>query len=153
MSPAKTFNLPGLNCGFAIIPNDKFRFAFKKAAAGMLPHVNALGYTACQAAFTHGSGWLAEILEYLRENHRLLLDQMNTIPNVSMLPAEATYLAWIDISRLNIKEPVKTLEQAGVGVLDGADFGNPGFIRLNFACSRDLLKEAIKRIQRALQRQ
>lgn len=151
MSPAKTFNLPGLNCGFAVIPNETLRQQFKKAAVGMLPHVNALGYTACRAAYTHGVDWLNDTLEYLRQNQRLLLTELNKIPGIRMLPAQATYLAWVDISRLGLKDPVRVLEKAGIGVIDGADFGGKGFIRINFACSRDNLNLAIERIRQALQ--
>lgn len=151
MSPAKTFNLPGLNCGFAVIPDKTVRLQFKNAAAGMLPHVNALGYTACQAAYAYGGDWLDDTLEYLRQNQQLLLTELNRIPGVRMLPAQATYLAWVDISRLKLQNPVRVFKKAGVGVMDGADFGGEGFIRINFACSKDNLKLAITRIRKAFQ--
>ncbi|MHC5083462.1 MAG: MalY/PatB family protein [Planctomycetota bacterium] len=150
MSPAKTFNLPGLNCGFAIISNHRLREQFKKASYGVLPWVNTLGYVACRAAFSEGLGWLNEVLEYLRDNHRILCEAVNTIEGLSMAPLEATYLAWIDVRKLKHPNPAALFKQAGVGVMDGAEFGQSGFVRLNFACSRTNLMLAIDRIKTAL---
>ena len=151
MSAAKTFNISGLNCGFAIISNKKLRQQFKKSCQGVIPHVNTLGYTACQAAFSEGMPWLRSVLSYLRANHQLLYDSVNSIPKLSMEPVEATYLAWINIEKLNLADPVKFFEDAGVGLTDGADFGDPGHVRLNFACSRENLSLAIERIRKAVE--
>lgn len=150
MSPAKTFNLPGFNCGYAIIPNARLRHRFKKAADGIVPHVNALGYTGCRAAYTSDSGWLEEVLAYLRGNHQFLHARINQLPGLSMGVVEATYLAWIDVRKLNIDNAAEFFEHHGVGVIDGAEFGQKGYIRLNFACSRDCLEQAIERIQKAV---
>jgi cystathionine beta-lyase len=151
MSPAKTFNMPGLNCGFAIIPNKTLRKQFKDAAEGVMPHVNTLGYTACQAAFSDGTPWLESVITYLRENCKLLYQAINAIGGLSMEPVEATYLAWIDIRQLNLSNPTHFFEQVGIGLMDGADFGEPGFVRLNFACSRENLLLAIERIRKAVE--
>ncbi|MCI0499828.1 MAG: PatB family C-S lyase [Planctomycetales bacterium] len=150
MSPAKTFNLPGLNCGFAIIPNEKLRRQFRQNANGIVSHINVFGYTACQAAFTEGLPWLQGVLDYLRGNHRLLHEAINRIPGLSMGTVQASYLAWIDVRELNMANAVVFFEQAGVGVMDGAEFGQPGFVRLNFACAQDTLLAAIERIQKAV---
>lgn len=151
MSPAKTFNLPGLGCGFAIIPDPKLRKAYKTAARDIVPHVNILGYTACRAAFTHGQRWLNDVLDHLRENQRILCDAINLIDGLSMAPAEATYLAWIDIRKLNLPNPIAFFQQAGVGLQNGLEFGQPGFVRLNFACSRENLLLGIERIKKAVE--
>lgn len=150
MSPAKTFNLPGLNCGYAVIPNERLRRQFKNAAAGIVPHVNALGYTACRAAYNSDGRWLKDVLGYLHENHQILYHTINQFPGLSMAPVEATYLAWIDVRQLNIDKPGEFFEKAGVGVTDGTEFGQEGYVRLNFACSRDHLQLALERIHKAL---
>jgi cystathionine beta-lyase len=146
MSAAKTFNLSGLSCGFAVIPDEKLRRVYKHTARDIVPHVNALGYVACRAAFTRGLDWLNEVLDYLRENHRILFHAINSIRGLSMAPVQATYLAWIDVSNLNLPDPSAFFRNAGVALLDGDDFGQPGFVRLNFACSRENLLLAIERI-------
>lgn len=150
MSPAKTFNLPGLNCGFVIIPDPRLRKLYKQTARDIVPHVNVLGYAACRAAFTQADDWLAVVLDDLRENHRILYDGINDISGLSMALVEATYLAWIDIQRLELDKPAAFFRKAGIGIIDGTEFGQPGFIRLNFACCRDNLLAAMERIRRAV---
>lgn len=150
MSPAKTFNLPGLNCGFAIIPNAALRRRFTHTMRGILPHVNILGYAACRAAFTQGRAWHRELIHYLRGNRDYLYDAVNALPNLSMGPVEGTYLAWIDATGLHTNHPAKWFERAGLGVSDGRDFDGDGFVRLNFGCPRSLLEQAVERIQTAL---
>lgn len=150
MSPAKTFNLPGLGCGFAIIPDPQLRRRFVQTASGIVPHINIFGYTACTAAFNKGFPWLQEVLSYLRDNHCILYEMVNATRGLSMGKVQATYLAWIDVNRLNLSEPAAFFEQAGVGVLDGSEFGQPGFVRLNFACAHDILLTALDRIRKAI---
>lgn len=151
MSPAKTFNLPGLNCGFAVIPDESLRRRFLRAAQGILPHVNIMGYTACRAAFNEAGQWQQELIVYLRDNHDCLCESINALPGLKMSPAQATYLAWIDAAELNLEHPAKWFEAAGVGVSDGKEFDGPGFVRLNFGCPRSTLKEALRRIKTALE--
>jgi cystathionine beta-lyase len=151
MSPSKTFNLAGIGVAFAIIPNRKLRLAFQKAIAGIVPHVNAMGYTACLAAFRDGSGWHRALLDYLRENRDLVADSINKIPNLTTYPVEATYLAWIDCHPAGIEKPGEFFLKAGVHMWDGIDFGGPGFIRLNFSLPRERLREGLRRIQKAVQ--
>lgn len=150
MSPAKTFNMPGLNCGFAIISEPNRRQRYKDAAKGIVPWNNTLGYAACRAAFSQGLPWLEEVLAYLRENHRILFEAMNAIDGISMPPVQATYLAWIDVRKLNLANPGAFFEAAGVKLIDGKVFDQPGFVRLNFACSRDNLLLAIERMKQAI---
>lgn len=150
MSPAKTFNLPGLNCGFALIADHDKRRRFRKAMNGIVPHVNALGYAAAEAAWRHGRPWLDQLLPYLRANHDLVNDTINTLPGLSMRPAQATYLAWIDCRELNLEDPIAFFRRAGVALSDGADFAAPGHVRLNFGCPRSTLQEALARMQKAV---
>jgi cysteine-S-conjugate beta-lyase len=150
MSPSKTFNLPGLGCAFAIIPDQSLRQRFRRAMAGIVPGVNLLGYVAALAAYRDGAGWLKALLPYLRANRALVETEINRMPGLAMHHVEATYLGWIDTRGLGMAEPVKFFEQAGVGLGEGADFGGPGFVRLSFACPRPLLAEALNRMRAAL---
>jgi cystathionine beta-lyase len=150
MAPSKTFNLPGLGCSFAIIGNPLLRQRFRRAMAGIVPHVNLFGYTAALAAYRDGGPWLEELLNYLRGNRALVVQAISAIPGLTMLPGEATYLAWIDARQLPTSDPAAFFEQAGVGLSDGAEFGVPGFVRLNFGCPRSLLRQGLERMVRAV---
>jgi cystathionine beta-lyase len=68
-----------------------------------------------------------------------------------MTPVEATYLAWLDATALGQAEPAKFFEQHGLGLNNGADFGGPGFVRLNFGCSRSTLDEGLRRLRAAVE--
>ena len=150
-APSKTYNIPGLGCSFAIISDPGLRRDFRQAMNGIVPHVNLLGYTATQAAYRQGEGWRRELLAYLRGNRDLALERIAAQPGLRTTPVEATYLAWIDTRPTGIKRPAEFFEQAGVGLSDGADFGLPGFVRLNFGCRRELLALALNRMQTALE--
>ncbi|HEX8989036.1 MAG TPA: PatB family C-S lyase [Rhodocyclaceae bacterium] len=150
MAPSKTFNIPGLGCAFAVIPDVGLRGAFHRAMDGIVPHVNTLGLVACEAALREGAAWRQELLAYLRGNARLVAKFVDTQPLLAATPVEATYLAWIDARGLGVANPQRHFEAAGVGLSDGADFGAPGFVRLNFGCRRALLEEALARMEKAL---
>lgn len=149
-APSKTFNIPGLGCSFAIISDHALRSSFRKAMGRIVPHVNTLGYTAALAAYSHGEPWRRELVAYLRANRDLVAREMDSFPGLSMAHVEATYLAWVDARHMGIEQPVSFFEQAGIGLSDGADFDAPGFLRLNFGCSRQLLIEALHRMRTAL---
>jgi cystathionine beta-lyase len=148
MSASKTFNFPAVGCAWAIIENEGLRRAF---AADVTAHVlhspSVFGYEATLAAFRGGDAWLAAQLDYLRGN-RDLVERTIELP---MAHVEATYLAWIDCSRLNTDAHQYFLEH-GVATSPGAQFGEPGFVRLNFATQRARLAEALRRIRGAAER-
>lgn len=150
MAPSKTYNLPGLGCAFAVIPDDALRRRFRAAMAGIVPHVNLLGFTAAEAAYRDGEIWRQELLAYLRYNRDLVTEAVRTMPGLATTHVEATYLAWIDARGMGGRDPARFFEAAGVGLSDGADFGAPGFVRLNFGCSRSLLHEGLDRMRRSL---
>jgi cystathionine beta-lyase len=152
MSPSKTFNLPGLGCAFAVISNEKLRRQFIKAASGIVPLVNALGFAAAEAAYRDCADWHTELLEYLRGNRDTVARAVGKMPLLSMAPAEATYLAWIDVRSADLPDPVRFFEDAGVGLQDGVEFDGPGFVRLNFGCQRPLLEEALDRMKSAMEK-
>ena len=153
MAPSKTFNIPGLGCAFAIIPDSRLRRGFRDAMHGIVPHVNALGMVATEAALTSCDDWQEALLDYLRSNLRAVERAVAAAPGLAMRPVEATYLAWIDAREFasdhGIDNPARWFEQHGLGLSDGADFGASGFVRLNFGTRRALLDEALARLGRA----
>ena len=150
-APSKTYNIPGLGCSFAVISDPGLRHTFREAMNGIVPHVNLLGYAAAQAAYRQGEGWRRELLAYLRCNRDLVLARVAAMPGLRSTPVEATYLAWIDARETGLRQPTEFFEKAGVGLSDGAAFGSPGFVRLNFGCRRELLVDALNRMQNALE--
>ena len=137
----KAYNVPGLSCAVAVIPNADLRRRFRQASRGLTPFIGPLAYAASTAAFNDQSGWLERLLDYLRGNHQLVLDALGD----RMTPVEGTYLAWLDVRDLGLQDPAAHFEAHGVGLSDGADFAGPGFLRLNFGCPRALLKEGLAR--------
>ncbi|WP_087026058.1 MalY/PatB family protein [Thaumasiovibrio subtropicus] len=150
MAPSKTFNIAGLGCSMAIIPNPKLRQRFTRAMAGLIPHVNVLGFSAAIAAYSDGEPWLQSQLDFLRQQHERVYNAINNLPGLRMTRLQATYLAWIDASELPVNNPHDFFEQHGVGLSPGLQFGDRRFVRLNFACSEETLTEALDRIQRAV---
>lgn len=150
MAPSKTFNVAGLGCAFAIIPDARLRQDFQAALLGSVPHVNVLGLAACEAAYRHGGGWRQELLAVLRGNAARVEQAIGAQPVLSMARVEATFLAWIDCRELGVERPAALFEQAGVGLSAGDNFGTgkeyARFVRLNFGTTRALLDEALARI-------
>ncbi len=146
MSPSKTYNIPGLGCSLAIIPETGLRRRFTQAMRGIVPHVNVLGLTAAEAAFRDSEAWREALLQTLRRNRDYVQDVVAQTPGLSMTPVEATYLAWIDARGLKQADPVRFFEEAGVGLSDGKDFGSFGWVRLNFGGSLPLLKIGLEKM-------
>ena len=151
MAASKTFNVPGLGFGFAIIPSDTLRDKFKVLVRQRMPDINILAQTATEAAFKQGESWRLEQIEYLRGNRDYLMQEINAIEGLKMYPLEATFLAWIDVSGLGLDDPETFFEEACVGISAGKYFGDDNCIRLNFACRRSLLEEAVGRIKKVLE--
>ncbi|HOX25366.1 MAG TPA: PatB family C-S lyase [Candidatus Krumholzibacteria bacterium] len=149
MAPSKTYNIPGLGCSFAIIPDDHLRRRFERAAAMIVPHVGALAYTAALAAYRHGDAWLAAQLAYLRRGRDLVEAAVAEIPGVAMAHVEATYLAWIDCRDLQVADLAGHFEKGGLGVQGGDEFGLPGFVRLNFGTTHARVVLALERFRQA----
>ena len=153
MAPSKTYNIPGLACSFAIIADAKVRATFVRAMAGIVPEMNVLGLAACEAALRESEPWRQALLAHLRGNRDFIARfTAEHLPGVTLLPCAATYLAWLDVSALQLASPGEFFEQHGVGLSDGVQYGAaPGqFVRLNFGCTRATLTEALTRMQRAL---
>ncbi len=155
MAPSKTFNIAGLDCGFAIVSNPNLRRRLTVASRGIVPGVNVMGATAALAAFKEGQLWLDEVLPYLAANRDFLVDYvLHHLPGLSLTAPQATYLAWLDCREAGIEgNPHQFfLKQARVALNDGPNFGpcGEGFVRLNFGCTRATLVEALERMRLAL---
>ncbi|GGC74254.1 MalY/PatB family protein [Vreelandella lutescens] len=151
-APSKTFNLAGLTSACAVIPDATLRQRFAAATKGFLPDGNVLGLVAAEAAYRDGEPWRQALLEVLCSHRRVLEERVATWPGVSLSAPESTYLAWLDMREAGLGEsPAKTLlEQAGVALSDGAAFGCPGFVRLNFGTTASQLEAALERLDTLL---
>lgn len=151
-APSKTFNLAGLTSACAVIPDATLRQRFAAATKGFLPDGNVLGLVAAEAAYRDGEPWRQALLEVLRSHRRALEERVATWPGVSLSAPESTYLAWLDMREAGLGEsPAQTLlEQAGVALSDGAAFGCPGFVRLNFGTTASQLEAALARLDTLL---
>lgn len=156
-APSKTFNLAGLHTSNIIIPNQKIRDRYRQTLRESgLPSIGAFGLAALEAAYTAGDEWLDQALDYIGENLRYLEDYVaREMPRVSVIPPEGTYLVWMDFRRLGLdRQALESLilGQARVYLDDGYLFGDEGdgFQRVNIACPRALLAEALQRIKLAV---
>lgn len=152
MAPSKTYNVPGLSCAFAVIGNPALRLKFQRAMRGIMPEINVLGMVATEAAFRAGADWHQALIARLRDNAARVVAQLDGIGGLRVRAPQATYLAWIDCRASGIENPIRFFEDAGVGLSDGADFGQPGFVRLNFGCPPATLDLALARMRGALEK-
>ena len=160
VAPSKTFNVPGLFCGFAIIPNKELHARYEREVEHLRLHVNSMGLFAAQTAFSgQCDGWLMELREYLSANRDFLVNYVSEyLPEVRVTFPSATYLGWLDFSRLvesgRIQgSPFKFfLERAKVAFSDGKIFGADyeNFIRLNYGCPRATLEQGLERVRKSL---
>lgn len=156
LAPSKTFNLPGLGCGIAIVQNEELRKQIAKTENGIVPHVNAFGYIGAYAAYTEGGPWLEAVLAYLTENRNTLVRYLaEHMPQLRATVPDSTYLAWIDCRDAGIEGSPATffLQRSKLALSDGIAFGENGrgFVRLNFACPRALLLDGLGRMRAALE--
>ncbi len=154
-APSKTFNLAGLSTSNCIIPHPKTRelFQSQKLKNG-LKHINVLGKVACQAAYTQGEPWLEAVLSYLEGNCDYALTALKEAsPVIATYKPQGTYFLWLDCRGLGIA-PEQTdkffREEAGIHMNCGTTFGQPGFMRMNIACRRQTLTQAISQIEKAI---
>ena len=152
MSPSKTFNLAGFGCAYAVIPNPELREQFRRTRSGIVPSPDSMlmGFAATEAAYRHGEIWRQSLLDHLRDNHNYLMQRINAMPGLSMTPHESTYLAWIQCQLPGIEKPQSFFEGHGVGLSAGTPFGDAHYVRLNFGCTRNVLEEALSRMERAI---
>ncbi len=159
IAPSKTFNLAGLSTSALIIPDKKHKLLYERGLRNL--HVgggNVFGNIALEVAYTSGEEWLEELLEYLWGNISLVQSFLQTyLPEIPFRLPEATYLLWLDCSRLGFdKTGLKNffIHEAKVGLNDGPVFGHGGenFQRMNIACPRAKVQEALEKIYAAVKR-
>lgn len=156
-SPAKTFNLAGLQVSNIFIPKRELRRAFKDeisfAGAGL---ISATGITACEAAYAYGEEWYRGLKDYLQENLNFVREFVeNELPGVELIEPEGTYLIWLDFRKLGLSEDELEdlmVNKAKLWLDRGAMFGKAGegFERINIATSRSVLKEALNRLKNSI---
>ena len=151
MAASKTYNIPGLGLCFAIIPNETLRRRFVLTKNTYVAEISPLSFHATQAAFSECEDWRQSLCRYLRGNRDYIAAFLaEHSPAVKMPHIEATYLAWLDVRALNLPQPVAHFESHGLALSNGADFGAPGFVRLNFGCPRSTLEEGLRRFSAAI---
>ena len=156
MAPSKTFNLAGLHASTIIIPNKKLRDSFIDQMTGIVPGPNVFGLVAMEAAYLYGDEWLEQLLDYLEGNLKITEEYFaKRIPKIKVIKPQGTYLVWLDCRKLGMDNPKLSSfmkEKARVGFDDGFLFGaaGSGFERMNIACPRPLLNEALTRIEKAV---
>lgn len=156
VSPSKTFNLAGLTNANAIIPNKKLRENFKAQASKGSGHLNIFGMIAQDTAYNYGEAWLEELLIYLRGNLKYLEEFLREkLPRFKLYPLEGTYLAWVDCSCLGMNDKDLNnfmLKKAKLWLDEGTLFGTGGsmFMRINLACPRSLLQQALWNLEKAV---
>jgi cystathionine beta-lyase len=159
MSASKTFNLAGLSTAYLVIPDHQMKMQYEKVLD--LVHVgegNIFGFVAAEAAYTHGDDWLNQLMDYLAGNRRLLEDFITRyLPMIRVIPCQATYLIWLDCRELDMPPAdLKSfmIHEAGLGLNDGRQFGKEGegFQRINIACPRQILYEALAKLHTAIKK-
>ena len=154
MAPSKTFNVAGFFTSTVIIKNQVLRERFNKVMQSMsLVHGNVFGMVASEAAYTHGDVWLDELMEYVKGNFDYVKQFLKTnLPNLVLINAEATYLAWIDFSKTGLTDKElssKLVEDTKLGLSPGTIFGDggSGFMRMNLGTSKATVKLAMEKLK------
>jgi cystathionine beta-lyase len=155
-APNKTFNLAGLQIANAIIPNKRLRDAFAIQTENIgLGLSNIFGMVAQEAAYEKAEPWLEALLAYLKGNFEFLKNFLaEHIPAIKVLPLEGTYLPWLDCRALGLSDAELHdffLKKAKLWLDDGTMFGTggSGFMRINIACPRAILKQALEQLEAA----
>ncbi len=155
-APSKTFNIAGLQLSNIIIPNHENKVKFKAEVnrAGY-SQVNGIGLECCKAAYTGGGEWLSAVKDYIWDNILFAKDFVEKyMPGVKMVMPEGTYLLWLDFRSFGLTEKERQeriLHEAKLWLDSGAIFGpdGDGFERINAACPRATLQEALERLAAA----
>ncbi|MDG5471814.1 pyridoxal phosphate-dependent aminotransferase [Jeotgalibacillus sp. ET6] len=156
-APSKTFNLAGLQASVIIAKNEELRekIQAEQTKQGFFT-LNTFGISAMEAAYEEGEEWLQSLMVYLEENLKLVREAVSQIPGVTLMEPDSTYLLWMDFrdsgkSDEEVQEAL--LKKAKLALEPGEKYGEggQGHVRMNIACSRDLVKEGIKRLKIAFE--
>ena len=155
-SPSKAFNMPGLCSSYSIVPNDGLRKTFVEYLTNhelLSGHVFA--FRGVEAAYSHGTEWLNECLNYIRENINYLNTELKNIPGITMVTPEASFLVFLDCRGLQLTQEElvnRFINRAGLMLNDGIEFGEEGcgFMRMNVAVPRSMLMKAVEKIKKII---
>jgi len=157
LSPAKSFNIPGLGLAFALIPDPEKRETIQKKIRAMgLSKPNTMACIAVQAAYEHGAQWFQEMLVYIEKNQKIFSEELAVgLPWAKVSKAEGSFVVWVDFqdSGLSHAELAYAIRhEAKLMLFDGLSFGDNGehFFRFNLACPRKIVEEAVSAVSRAL---
>lgn len=157
LAPSKTFNIPGIQASFTVIPDDAKKARFESRLNSLnLTMPNFFVPAAVKACYGYGEEWLDQVLQYIEGNKNYALDYISgNMPQLQPMVPEATYLLWVDCRELGLTvEELKELmyQKAGVAFSEGSVYGEEGagFIRINLACPRATLTEALIRFKKAI---
>ena len=156
-APSKTFNLAGLQASNIWIPNEELRKKFRKtlSATGFFA-LNSAGIIACKAAYSQGEEWFDQCKEYIYENYLFMKEFISEkLPMLKVMDLQGTYLAWVDFSGLGMSpDEINDLicNKAKLWLDAGKIFGQGGenYQRFVLACPRATLKEALERLEKAI---
>ena len=157
IAPTKAFNLAGLQTAAVCVPDPVLRHkAWRALNTDEVAEPNSFAVSAAVAAFENGAPWLDALRRYLWDNRETAASFIRAeIPGVFAVPADATYLMWIDISSLGAdsrKIASRVRRETGLYVSAGAAYGKTGehFLRLNLACPRSVLLDGLSRLKRGI---
>ncbi|OEE67330.1 transcriptional regulator [Enterovibrio norvegicus FF-33] len=160
-SASKSFNIPALNGAYAMISSEQSRndYLFKLKEVDGLSSPSILGVIGMMAAYNHGETWLTALNAYVKESHELVRDTLNSaFANVQYQVPDATYLAWLDLSALNLdmqKLQSDLIEHFNVAIMDGGVYGEvgQGYVRLNLGCPRSKVQAGLDALVGAIRLQ
>lgn len=157
MAPSKTFNLAGLKTSHVMIADPAVRKRLTTFLDNLGIHgISTFGLVSTQTAYTHGDAWLDEVIGYIGDNFRYMTRFLaENLPQLCLSPLEGTYLSWLDCRALELdRDELKVLlyDQAHLFFNQGYVFGDEGegFVRINLACPRSLVVEAMDRLKTAV---
>ena len=156
-SATKAFNIPGLRCAIAHFGSERLRKRYHSIPRHLRGGVGLLGIYATMAAWQQSSDWLDSVRDYLQANRDFVAEFVSTrLPNIIHHPSEATYLAWLDCSAVEVEgsPTAHILKDQRLALNEGRTFGVGfgKFTRLNFATSRRILAEILERVEKATQK-
>ena len=157
IAPTKTFGIPGIQTAAVVVPNPVLRHRVNRGLnTDEVAEPNNFAVAAAVAAFQHGDQWLTELREYLSQNKQYVRDYIGAyIPEIKVVPSNATYLLWLDCSELtdDACELQRFIEKhSGLVLTEGEEYGTPGrrFLRLNPACPRSRVQDGMERLKNSV---
>lgn len=157
MSPSKAFNMPGLASSYVVIENESLLNRFRTyMEASEFNEGHLFAYLSVAAAYSHGTEWLDQVIDYIQGNIDFTENFLKSnIPVIGMIRPQASYLIFLDCRKLGLKQEELNrlfVEDAHLALNDGTTFGKEGegFMRLNVACPRSVLAQALQQLERAV---